>query len=180
MPPQVCVWGGRLPPLSLWWRRHWSVCLSFPLASPAEVAADRVLHHIASSRWRLHHHCGGLRRCQRPRHPGRYVAPPRPELQQHVRHRVRRPGDAGEAARVAELVGHHHAHAGRHGDGARRQPGPGAAAACRWCSGGTERGYRPLPLLLLPGASMEGWGHDLGRLGISSSNCTVLVLALCR
>ena len=24
MPPQACGWGGSLPPLPLWWRRHWA------------------------------------------------------------------------------------------------------------------------------------------------------------
>ena len=27
MPPQACVWGGSLPPLPLWWRRHWNTPL---------------------------------------------------------------------------------------------------------------------------------------------------------
>ncbi len=57
------------------------------------------------------------------------ISPSGAQLCQDVRHRLRRPRDAGEEVRVPELVGSVDAHPRRVGDGARRQPRTRSAAS---------------------------------------------------
>lgn len=66
---------------------------------------------------------------------GCHVTPPGAELLQDVWDDDWGPWDAGQAVRVPELVGHHHAHHRCHDHGARGQRGSGSAASRRSRSG---------------------------------------------
>ncbi len=99
--------------------------------------------------------------------PGRHLPPPRPKLQQDVRHHLREPGDRGEAARVPEQLGPHHPHHRCPRHGARRQ---------QWSGPSSPRG---LPAGQLPSCRSVNISEDLFYVPYRRRIlCTVLYMTL--